>query len=1047
MERKGLLEIFATHPVAMNVLMLIIVGLGIAALNRINFQFFPTFALPFATVETTWPGASSEDVEQSITNRLELDLKNMDNLKFISSHSRSGKSRIILEFNDGADIGGAVDDAKQIVNLAASSLPEDAELPEVIQVDQFEPIATLIVTAEHTDQLRTVAHRYREELLASGIGKIDISGLPDEEISILISSERLRELQMNLKQVGERIRAASLDAPVGILGRDDAARQLRFVQQRRSQIAFEDIPIVADENGSLIKLGDIADIKRRPKSDQVFVRFQGRPAALLGLKRSQSADTLKSTQILYDWIEMRTATIPPSVSLFIHDDRSIALRGRFDVLLKNGAAGLLLVLGVLFVFLNMRLALWVAAGIPVSILGAAGLLYLFGGSLNMVTMFAFIMTLGIIVDDAIVVGEDALRRFKQGSSSADSVQRASRHMFLPIIAASATTIFAFTPVAIVPGIMGSIMSSLGLVVVCVVTLSVIEAFFILPGHLNHSFKRIRGKEPSRFSQAFDNLYSRFRDGIFTDLLTASINRPVLTMSTAVAALILTVGLISSGRLQYTFFPTPELDRIFANVSFVAGTPRDEIDRFLSHAEQELLETEQELGEGLISSYFIRHGAIVGANESQINGNQHGSIVVELIGADTREVRVTQFLRHWEDKLELVPGLENLIVFTPSAGPGGSDIEIYFSGEEPGTVKRAAVEFTEHLRSLDGVYGVKDDTSYGYQQRVMSLTSKGKALGLTVSEISRQLRSGIEGDALQSFTSKLDEIDVVPKLPDAERNFLGAMENISITLASGRSVPLSDVVTFEWDRGFDTLYHKNGTFSIEVTGEVDAASNNAREVLADLEADTLPKIVEKYGVEWVYGSSTVEQAETEQAMQLGAAIALLMIYLTLTWVFGSYVWPILVMVTIPFGIVGAAWGHYILGLQISIITIFGLIGLSGIVVNNAIVLIVRYKQNLAQGMESKSAMIEASKRRLRPVVLSSVTTVVGLMPLLFEKSTQAQFLIPMAVSISFGLAFSTVLVLVIVPALVTSFETLRERVGRLMSSDSAHPGDDVAETPR
>ncbi len=1044
MERKSLLEIFATHPVAMNVLMLVVLALGIGAFQRINFQFFPSFTVPAISVDTTWQSASAEDVERSITNRLELDLKNMDNLKQITSTSRSARSRIVLEFEDGANISDALDDAKQIVTLAASSLPEEAELPEVVLIEQYEVVAKVIVTASHPDQLRGLVNDYRDELLAAGIGKVDISGLPEEEISIQIPSERLREIQMNLNQVGQRIRASSIDAPVGLLGRNDAARQLRFIEQRRSEREFENITVLADDDGSLVKLGDIAEIQRRAKSDQVTVAFQGKPAAILTLKRLQSANTLENADILYAWFDSKKPTLPPSVDIFIHDDRSVSLRGRLSVLVKNGLVGLLLVLTVLFVFLNFRLAFWVAAGIPVSIFGALGLLYMVGGSLNMVTMFALIMTLGIIVDDAIVVGEDALHRFNHGDLAAQAVQRAARMMFLPILAASATTIFAFLPVTIVPGPIGQIMASLGIVVVCVVAISLVEAFLILPGHLNHSFKKLRGKAPSRFSQAVDRSFSRFRDGPFRSLVSLCIHRPVLAISVCLAIVILTVGLVASGRLGYTFFPTPELDRIFANASFVAGTPSDKIDDYLAQVEKALLETESELGDGLISSHYVQHGVVVQVDDTDALGSQHGSVVVELVPSDSRDVRTAQFMRTWEQKLEDAPGLENLILFLPSAGPAGADIEINLIGDDRHRVKRAAEELTQYLKTLAGVYGVKDDTSYGYQQRVMTLTPRGESLGLNTKEISRQLSPAIEGQTLQSFTSRSEEIDVVPKLPDSETNFLGNMENIWIQLPSGQSIPLLDVVRFDQQRGFDVLLRKDGRFTIAVTGDVDPTRNNVREVLSELESNIVPNLVKKHGVDWTYGRSTRDQTAVEESMKFGGAIALLLIYLTLTWAFGSYVWPIFVMAAIPFGIVGAMWGHYALGFQLSIVSIFGIIGLSGIVVNNSIVLVIRYKQNMEQAMmDSKSAMIEASCRRFRPVLLASITTIAGLLPLLFEDSTQAEFLKPMVAAISFGLGFSTVLVLFFVPALLSSFETLRMRMKRKIPSTDQYSGPDDA----
>ena len=1029
MERKNLLLIFASHPVAMNILMVVFLVVGGYVTTRINIQFFPDVPLNFTRILVAWPGAAAEDVERSVTNRLELELKNTDNLKDMTSTSEFGRSSIMLEFVEGTDMGAATDDVRNTVDRITPDLPDDAERPIVTEIIDNEGIAKLIVTGNNKDQLRILANQAKDELLARGIGKINIVGLPDEELSIQVSGQTLRDLGLSLNQIGERIRAHSRDTSIGILGRNDAGRELRIVDQRRSEISFEDVPVIADSNGRFLVLSDIASIQQRSKAEQVSLSYDGKPAVILNLQRRSATDTLEGAELLNAWLEETRPLLPAGVELKVFDDLSIALRDRIRVLVNNGILGLILVLIVLYLFLNVRVAFWVAAGIPISLMGAITVLYLIGGSLNMITLFAFIMTIGIIVDDAIVVGEESLTNYLNNPSPLDAVYNASNRMFLPIAAASLTTIFAFVPVLVVGGVMGDFLSNIAIVVICVVAASVVEAFLILPGHLRGSFEKIRARGFLTKGAFVDRHFTRFRDVWYRKTLGAAIKNPFTTISVGVACLILTAGLFASGKLNYNFFPVPELNTIWVNVTFNAGTPKETVVDYLDTAEQALYATEAELGGNLISSSFLLHGAISNLDAGVVSkrGQHLGSVGVELVQSDTRDVRTSTFVRHWRARLVSVPGLENVVVRTSGAGPPGRDIEVRLSGATKFETKNAALALAEYLANTPGVYGTTDNTNFGRQQQILTLTPLGHSLGLTVNEISRQLRSAVEGLQLQSFTTQYQDIDVNLTLPDEERNRLSELENIHIILSSGESIPLLDVVVIRSARGFDSLSHSMGKFNIEVSASVDSSIANLAQILNQLETQVKPEFTSAYGVEWTTGNRQSDQERTEQSMRVGALIALLLIYLTLAWIFGSYSWPIFVMLAIPFGVVGAAWGHFFLGLPVTIITILGLIGLSGIVVNNAIVLVVFYRDNVQSGQEPVQAMIDAGCKRLRPVVLASLTTIVGLLPLLFETSTQAQFLIPMAATLIFGLGFSSLLVLFFIPAVLTSYERIARRI--------------------
>ncbi len=1028
-DRKNLLFEFVAHPVAMNILMVVFLVVGGYVISRINIQFFPDLSLEIATVRVVWPGASAEDVERSITNRLELELKNLDNLKDMTSTSSYGRSMIRLDFFPGTDITAATDDVKTTVDRLIPDLPAEAERPIVSEIIDYEPIASLILTGSSIEQLVILGNQFKDELLARGIGKIEIIGLPDEQILVQIPGQTLRDLGLTLNQIGERIRSHSFDTSIGIFGRTDAGRELRIIDQRRSELSFEDVPIIADADGRFVVLSDVATIQRQPEADQVTLTYNESPSIILYLQRQTSNDTLESANAMYDWLDETRPVLPAGVKIFVFDDASIALRDRIKVLLENGAMGLVLVLIVLYLFLNVRVGIWVAAGIPVSLMAAVTALYLFGGSLNMITLFAFIMTIGIIVDDAIVVAEESLTNYVAEPTPIEAVYRASRRMILPILAASLTTILAFLPVIVVEGLIGDFLGNIALVVMCVVAASLIEAFLILPGHLRDAYERISRKGFILKTSFFDRWFTQFRESWYKRMLTLVISNPLATIAIGIACLILTVGLVASGRLNYSFFPTPELNAVWVNATFSAGTPEETVDNYLKTVHDALYNTEKELGGNLISTSFILHGANSQISPGQVSsrGPNLGSVAVELVQSDTRTVRTSTFLRHWRNQLEYVPGLENIVALSANAGPPGRDIEVRLSGGSKFETKDAALSLAVFLEKIPGVYGVSDNTNFGRQQQILTLTPLGYSLGLTTSEVSRQLRSAIDGLQVQSFTTQYQDIEVNLSLPKEERNRLSELENLYITLPSGESVPLLDVVIIDSARGFDTLSHSMGEFHIEVAASVDATVANLNQILQQLETEVKPQITQNYGVDWQIGSRQADQEKTEQSMRNGALIALFLIYLTLAWIFGSYSWPLFVMLAIPFGIVGAAWGHWLLGLPITIISILGLIGLSGIVVNNAIVLVVFYRDNLQQFGDHRRAMIEAGCQRLRPVVLASLTTIVGLLPLLFETSTQAQFLIPMAATLIFGLGFSSLLVLFFIPAVLILYESIAIRL--------------------
>ena len=1026
--RNDLIGIFAQHPVAANLMMVIMLLAGVWGLAGLNVQFFPDFEVEVVNVSTVWSGASAEDVEASITIPLEQALRKTDGLEKMTSTSSLGISSITLEFPEGTDMGVVTDRVDELVK-SVRNLPTEAETPEVAATVRYEPIARLMIGGSgNLRELGSLARRFERELLDRGIAKVEIIGLPEEEIAIQVPQATLDDLGLTLQALADRIAAESRDLPAGMVGRDDVGRELRTLSQARSELEFEALPVLADQEGRLLRVGDIADVERRPRPNQVELSHQGSPVIELRVMRSAASDSLESARVMADWLDEARQRVPPDVTLTVYDESWTLIEDRINLLIKNGVGGLLLVVAILFLFLNGRVAFWVTVGIPVSFMATLAVVYLAGASINMISLFALIMALGIIVDDAIVVGEDALTHFQTGEGSLEAAEGGARRMFAPVMSSSLTTIAAFIPLFTISGFIGHILGDIPLVIVCVIVASLIESFLVLPGHLRQSFRGMGHARPSRFRQRWDAGFDRFRDRGFRPVVNWAVHNRLSVIAAALASVVVLVGLLAGGRLGFSFFPNVEGNIVVASVSYVAGTPPDRVEAYVAEVEKALYEAEAELGGGLIRVANVANGRAYFSNGRRTQtGDQFASMTVELIPSDRREVRNEDFIAAWEARLARPAGLEYLTITSRSGGHPGRDLEVQLTGPDTEALKQAALALADALGEVPGVKAVEDDMPYGQQQLVFDVNPLGQSLGLSVREIGRQLRGAFDGELVQIFNEGDEEVEVRVMLPDSERHRLTSLEDFSVLLPGGNSVPLMSVVDLDDRRGFKSLRHADGRLAVTVYADVDRKQANANVVRAQLRDGVLPEIAARHGVDWSFTGRAEDQRETADDMKRGGLFALAMIYIVLAWVFGSYGWPLVVMAIIPFGIVGALFGHFVMDVTPTILSMFGLFALSGIVVNDSIILVVFYKQLRQKGMAVREAIVEAACQRLRAVLLTSLTTIAGLLPLLFETSLQAQFLIPMAVSISFGLAFSTFLVLLLVPTLLSGLEDLRVRL--------------------
>ena len=1016
---RGLIHLFATHRVAANLLMVLMVLAGLWGLSKLNTQFFPSFELDIINVRVVWTSASAEDVERAITIPLEQELRNVEYLHKMNSTSATGVSAITLEFKEGTNMSEALDAVNTRIDRLRN-LPSTAEKPEVNRIIRFEPIARLALSIDgDVDELRHLSYRIKDQLLAAGIAKVTINGLPQQEIAIDVSSQQLQALNLDVQQLANRVRAASQDVPTGTLGLGEVSRQLRALDQQRDAQGFAQLPLLNDQQGRALLLQDIAQIERRDMEDQTYLLINGHPTVELLLQRTETADSLKSAKILEQWLTTKASQLPPNIHLQVYDQNWQLVEERISLLITNGLSGLLVVIAVLFIFLHGRVAFWVTIGIPVSFCATLAMMYLAGGSINMISLFGLIMAVGIIVDDAIVVAEHAQASFDAGHDANDSALLGARRMLAPVASSSMTTIAAFLPLILVGGVIGNIMFEIPFVIICVVLASLFECFLILPAHMRMALLHSRRGDVHPLRQKLDGAFANFREMKFLPLLQKALTHRGTTVAAAVMMFIIAIGLVAGGRVGFTFFPNVDSKVIYANASFSAGTPAERVADFLRHMEQTLRQIEQEYGSELVEVSLTRLGTSTSGDASgSRRGEQYGSLYVELISPDHRNLSNAQFIRLWQSHIQVPAGLEAFTISQRNSGPPGQALDVRLASDNPQRAKQAAEHLIQKLKTYPGVSGIEDDLPWGQEQLIFELTPTGRALGLDTEKVAQQIRAAYAGALVQIFLEGEEEVEVRVALPKAERAHFSDLSRLQIHLPSGKFAPLESVVKFRAERGFEALRHTNGLLTVRVSADVDRTMNNSMEILDDLQQEFLPQLASNYDVRFFFEGRSAEQAETMADMKRGTMLAFIMIYIILAWVFASYGKPLVIMLAIPFGFIGAVFGHWILGIDLTILSLFGIVGLSGIVVNDSIILVSFYQELRARGVAVTEALVQTATQRLRAVLLTSLTTIGGLTPLLFETSVQAQFLIPMAVSITFGLAFSTVLVLLVIPAMLS-----------------------------
>ncbi len=1027
----GLIRLFVHHPTASNLLMVAMIVIGLFSLLKLNTQFFPSLDIPVINVSVAWPGASAKDVEENILDALEPELRFLDGIDEIRSVAREGGGTVTLEFKAGTDMQKAQSDVQQGVD-GVTTLPDDSEEPVVTRITFFEPVAKISVAGPFTEkQLKTYAKQIRDGLLASGIDKVTFNGARDEEIWVSIRERALRRLDLSLSDIAKRIRDETRDLPSGIL-EGGIEMQLRSRAERKTPKTIADIEVKSERTGEKIHLRDISTVSTRFERDQPIGQQDGSQAIEMNVQRGLAADTLKTMELMNSYMAGVLPTLPKELKVSVYDVRAKLVQQRLGILVRNGLQGLALVLIILFIFLDARVAFWVAAGIPVALMATLAVMLASGQSINMVSMFALIMMIGIIVDDAIVVGEHTATRQQLGDTRLEAAERGATRMLLPVIAATLTTQAAFFPIFLISAELGTIMQAIPLVVFAVLIASLIECFLILPGHLRHGFGKIK-REGNTLRTAFDNKLDAFRSGPYRRFVEIAFHWRYTTVAFTFGMLIFSLGLIAGERLRIGFFPSPEAENISASIVFGPGLPRKEQRVALNSLESALHKAEAELAgehEKLVVNAFTTLGV---AGKSR--GENLAQIKVQLVPSEERSIRTGKIVRAWRKQLPNIPGVEKVTITERKGGPPGRDIDIQLQNAPVVSLKEAALELRQALTTFPGLSAINDDLPYGRQELILEVTPRGAALGFTSENVGTQVRNAFEGAIATRFARGDEEITVrVKRLQEVPGPY--ALQQFYLRSPAGNRVPLSEIVTIREQAGFSVIQRVDGLRTVAVTGDIDEKITSLPKVLAKLEEKILPELKEKYKLSYAFKGQAEERAESFADLKTGAFMSLIIIYIILAWVFESYFKPFAVMAIIPFGVVGAILGHVIMGFeQLTMISMVGLLGLSGILVNDSIILVMQVKRRLVDGDTLEDAAIGASQDRFRAVLLTSLTTIGGLTPLLFETSLQAQFLIPMAVTMVFGLAAATVLVLILVPSLIG----IGGDIGRLAGSVKSRIG--------
>ncbi|MQM39138.1 Toluene efflux pump membrane transporter TtgB [wastewater metagenome] len=1017
---------FAGHPTAANLLLIVILAAGLFAAPSLKRETFPDYRPVEVSVEVTYRGATARDVEDEICGRLHDAIKGVDYLDELSCTAQDNRASAVATMAAGGDPIRFLNEIDSEVG-AITDLPAQAEEPVVRELNRSDLVAAVAVTGGMSrDQLEDYAYRLEDRIMAlPGVAEVHIQGVSQRQWQVAVPREVLNQHGLSARGLAAAVAHQNVDMPLGTLETKDRDIQLRFTDQRRSLRALKQLVVISDREGGELTLGDIATIKQVGERKEEKTRFNGDPAVVLEVSKTLRGDSLRVMEALKGVIAEEDERFGDGVRLTLTQDMTSIVRDRLQMLVENGLMGLVLVMAVMSLFFRPRLAIWAVLGLPAAFMGAFFVMGVTGLSLNMITLVALLMAIGIVMDDAVVIVDNIAVHAGEQLTALAAVTEGTRQVLPGVLSSFLTTVVVFGPLAFLAGELGAVLEVLPIVLIAALAASLIEAFWILPHHLKESVPKLRAGHNSRFRQAFDRGFNAFREAVGR---TADV---AIRWRHAVLGLLATVllgslGFLAGGHIGSEAMPDIEGDVLEARILMPQGTPLSRTEAVAGRVEgamhrlDERLTPEQPGQSPLVESIQTRFNYNPSAGEA---GPHVATVIVDLLTAERRTVDLDRLTALWREEIGAVAGIHSLIIQEPGFGPAGIPIEMRLKGDDLNVLKTAALDAAEHLRSYDASNNVMDDLRPGKPQRTLSLAPGAHVLGLTAEEVASQLRAAWLGQIADNQRVGQRDVDIVVSEPDSDGDSLDDLADQTISLPSGEQVPLREVADIRKQRQWAKITRIDGRRTVTVEANVDARQSSGQEIVTDLrDSGWLANFRERHpGIDVVFDGQVSRSAETGGSIARALLIGLVGVFIILSFQFRSYVEPLIVMLSIPLAFVGAIWGHVLMGYYLSMPSLIGAAGLAGIVVNDAILMIQFIKSHRLQGRPAAEAAGQASRDRLRAILITSSTTIAGLFPLLLETSTQADAIKPLVVSVVFGLLTTTILVLVVIPALYVLFD--------------------------
>lgn len=1042
---KGFLAWFVNNPIAANLLMMMILVGGFTGLSGLDKEMFPKVAKDVVQVVVPYPGAGPKEVEEQICIRVEEAIHDLDGIEELRSFAFQGSGRVEIEVVDGYDTQKLLNDVKSRVD-AINTFPTDSERPEIKDILARTQILSIAVAGPLNEwDLKALAEEIRDEVIElPGVTLAEIGGTRSEEVAVEISEEALRQYQLRFDDVVDAIRRSSINLPAGEVREEAGDVVLQTRGQAYNREDFENIVVLRNEDGTQIYLGDIAQINDGFAEQDLVSKFNGKPAVFINLFNTRNPDVVTSSEAVRAYIKQKTPTLQQDVELVVWRDLSVYLGSRIDLLLHNALGGLILVFVLLVFFLRPALAFWVAMGIGISYLGALWLMPYFGVSVNVVSMFALLLILGIVVDDAIVVGESVYAHYERGLSGNESAAMGAKSVSKPVTFAVLTTMIVFVPMMLLPGDSTKLMAVMPQVAIIALAFSLVESFLILPAHLRSMKPE---KEPRwvvakwvhHRRQQTSSALKRFADNKFRPLLERALKHSGITIATFIAVLIVVLGFFFTGWMRVSFFPVVEGEYLRATVELQEGTGFKRSLEIMEQLEQAVTELKQEpllinaTGQSVLKNHYAE------SNENKV------FIVLELSSNESRSVSSRDVAELWREHIGPVENVEEYDVeYTLMGKPKA--INLVLKGRDIDALHAATDELAMALLSYPGVHNVSDSMRSARREIEISLTDHADTLGIGLSDVASQLRNAFYGTEAQRIPREREDVKVMVRYPKDERATVSSLDEMRIRTGDGRELPFDAVADVEFVPGYTEIKRRDRMRMVEVKAELARGSASANEIVFALKKQYWPELEKKYpGISLQIDGAQKDQAEFETGFLQMMALALLAIYALLAIEFRSYWQPVIILSAVPFGIAGAIVGHILFGKDVSMPSMMGVLAAAGVVVNDNLVLIDRINQLMKEGWRPYEAVMQGARDRFRPIVLTSLTTFFGLMPILFEKSAQAQFLIPMVISLAFGVLLATFVTLILVPSIYISGENVKAVCRQWRFGSSSAPADN--ETPK